>query len=422
MQHKVSLIQMMINERPLFLHNQRILTPHSIDFALLKRSSAPMKIYTLSDFVIPKDRDMKKLVHELTQESKLVLGLIAAETVKILNQHRLREKFAINEIVFIPDLLIMKNPHSLMDSLARVKDTLDFTTYSLTLLNKKVITRHVTQIVSTRANFNTSQFQSIDPFQINYVEEMWTPSDFKVNFKDHTLQFENDNDTHQTISSPIQSDNEQSLLYDLSAVPDRAANDIPVCDISNIPYVGEVEDRDTQRILQESIDAEPILQRAGDPGQHLSLKRHRYNKAKRGFKRPKLSDNFKRSLSVIPENEILSPLSVRDRVVPRYNLTHTATDKLRRSHKQWPARTPLTPHHSELFGSIESKFNDGRLHQSGALTHAGSQSESRTHDPDPWHPPRGYKDSVPPGTIKYDFRPRRASLPSGAPSSSSSSS
>merc|ERR1712240_950361 len=198
MQHKVSLIQMMINERPLFLHNQRILTPHSIDFALLKRSSAPMKIYTISDFIIPKDRDMKKLVHELTQELKLVLGLIASETVNILNQHRIREKFAINEIVFVPDLLIKKNPHSLMDSLAQVKDTHDFTTYSLTLLNKKVITRHVSQIVSTNTNFNTSRFQSIDPFQINYVEEIWTPSDFRVNFKDNPLQFMDENNIHRT--------------------------------------------------------------------------------------------------------------------------------------------------------------------------------------------------------------------------------
>merc|ERR1711942_403810 len=113
-------------------------------------------------------------------------------------------------------------------------------------------------------------------------------------------------------------------------------------------------------------------------------------------------------------------MSVRDRVVTRYNLPHAATNKLRRSHKQWPGPTSLAPHHSELYGSIESKFNDGRLHQPEALTHAGSQSQSRTHDPDPWHPPRGYKDSVPPGTIKYDFRPRRVSHPNGAPSSSSS--
>ena len=152
---------------------------------------------------------MKKLIHELTQESKLVLGLIALETVNILNQHRVREKFAINEIVFVPDLLIQKNPHSLMDSLARVKDTHDFTTYSLTLLNKKVITRHVSQIVSTNANFNTSRFQSIDPFQINYVEEVWTPEDFRVKFKDNTLQFIDEHDVHSPTLSSIPSDDKR---------------------------------------------------------------------------------------------------------------------------------------------------------------------------------------------------------------------
>ena len=55
LQHKISLIQMMLNERPLFLHNQHILTPYSIDSALLKQSSSHIKIFTLSDFIIPKD-------------------------------------------------------------------------------------------------------------------------------------------------------------------------------------------------------------------------------------------------------------------------------------------------------------------------------------------------------------------------------
>ena len=37
-----------------------------------------------------------------------------------------------------------------------------------------------------------------------------------------------------------------------------------------------------------------------------------------------------------------------------------------------------------------------------------------------WPPPAGYKDSGSSGTIKYNLRPRRVSLPSEAPSSSSS--
>merc|ERR1711873_231076 len=58
-------------------------------------------------------------------------------------------------------------------------------------------------------------------------------------------------------------------------------------------------------------------------------------------------------------------------------------------------------------------------HKPHALTHIGTQSESRTHDSD-WLPPAGYKDSVSSRAIRDSLRPRRVSLPSGAPSSSSS--
>ena len=84
LQHKISLIQLMLNERPIFLHNQKIMSPHSIDSALLKRSSSHIKVFTLSDFVIPKDKTMRQLVHELILESKEVLGLIARKTAAIL--------------------------------------------------------------------------------------------------------------------------------------------------------------------------------------------------------------------------------------------------------------------------------------------------------------------------------------------------
>ena len=109
----------MLNERPIFLHNQKIMSPHSIDSALLKWSSLHIKVFTLSDFVIPKDKTMRQLVHELTLESKEVLGLIAGETVAILlNKQIMHQSFAVNKLVFIPDLLYKKNPHSLLDSLA----------------------------------------------------------------------------------------------------------------------------------------------------------------------------------------------------------------------------------------------------------------------------------------------------------------
>ena len=79
----------------------------------------------------------------------------------------------------------------------------------------------------------------------------------------------NKNNIHPTTLSSIPSGNEQSLLSDLSAVPDDIVNDISLLDTSNTPYVNREEEQDTQRILQDSIDSEPILQRACDPGQHL---------------------------------------------------------------------------------------------------------------------------------------------------------
>ena len=141
----------MLKERPIFLHNQENMSPHSIDSALLKRSLSHTKVLTLRDFVIPKDKTMRQLVHELTLESKEVLSLIAGETVAIfLNKQVMNQSFAVNKLIFILDLLYKKNPHNLLDSLAQVKETKDTRTYSLTLLNKKVVTRHVSQIVSTK--------------------------------------------------------------------------------------------------------------------------------------------------------------------------------------------------------------------------------------------------------------------------------
>ena len=82
----------MLNERPLFLHNQRILTPHSIDSALMKQSSSHIRVFTLSDFIIPKDKTMRQLVGELTLESKEVLNLIAGETAAILLNKKVQKK------------------------------------------------------------------------------------------------------------------------------------------------------------------------------------------------------------------------------------------------------------------------------------------------------------------------------------------
>ena len=52
-----------------------------------------------------------------------------------------------------------------MDALAKVKRTQDGRSYELQLLNGQTVTRHVSRLVSTKANYNSAKCQNIDPFQ-----------------------------------------------------------------------------------------------------------------------------------------------------------------------------------------------------------------------------------------------------------------
>ena len=73
--HKIALVQLMINERPIFFHGNRVLTPHSIDSALLKRSSAPIRVHNLAEFILPADRKMRGLIMGLAKETREILNL-----------------------------------------------------------------------------------------------------------------------------------------------------------------------------------------------------------------------------------------------------------------------------------------------------------------------------------------------------------
>ena len=55
--HKISLIQLFLNERPLFFASNRVFSPNSIDVALLRRSGSNIKVFNLADYFVPTDRD-----------------------------------------------------------------------------------------------------------------------------------------------------------------------------------------------------------------------------------------------------------------------------------------------------------------------------------------------------------------------------
>ena len=114
MSHKISLCNVLINERPTWFQGHKVFSPHTLDSAILQRSPAPVKIFCLSEFLLPKDRKINQSILELTAESKKFLNLIASQTASyLLNKKVNNECFQVGELVFVIDLILSKQPNSL---------------------------------------------------------------------------------------------------------------------------------------------------------------------------------------------------------------------------------------------------------------------------------------------------------------------
>ena len=129
----------------------------------------------------------------MTAESKKLLNLIASETAThLLNKRIFADSLAIGEFVYVIDLLIAKHPNSIIDSLARVIESKEGRNYALQLLNKEIITQHITSLLTTKANFHNVKHQNIDIFQIHTCHDIIIPSQLSSKFYKHIqagLQF-----------------------------------------------------------------------------------------------------------------------------------------------------------------------------------------------------------------------------------------
>ena len=81
-----------------------------------------------------------------------------------------------------------------MDALAKVIRTQDGRSYELKLLNNQIVTRHVSKLVSIKANYNSAKCQNIDPFQLPGVKDIILPSEITSRFEVNLPRFEVDID------------------------------------------------------------------------------------------------------------------------------------------------------------------------------------------------------------------------------------
>ena len=84
--HKVSLMANYMNERPVFHTPEGILTPYTLEQAMLKRSSAKPKMFTFAEFLVPLEKQIYGRILKMAKFSKQILfELSTAAALHLLN-------------------------------------------------------------------------------------------------------------------------------------------------------------------------------------------------------------------------------------------------------------------------------------------------------------------------------------------------
>ena len=161
--------------------------------SLLSRSNQKPKFFTFAEYLIPSNKEIYKQIKKLADFNKKILFEIAANSAfYLLNKRTLNQKFQEQDLVYVPDRLLSKNPHSLSDALGRIKEILPSQRdYNITLLDGTTITHHYSDIVSALATKASSDVTLIDPFQLIDWKDRTPPDHLYPKFKVFMENFKN---------------------------------------------------------------------------------------------------------------------------------------------------------------------------------------------------------------------------------------
>ena len=108
----MALINNYLNERPLFRTSQGICTPLTLEQSLLSRSNEKPKFFTFAKYIIPSNKEIYTQIRKLANFNKKILFEIAANSAfYLLNKRTLNKKLQNYDNIYIPDILLAKNPH-----------------------------------------------------------------------------------------------------------------------------------------------------------------------------------------------------------------------------------------------------------------------------------------------------------------------
>merc|ERR1712240_242825 len=104
---------------------------------MLSRSNEKPKVFTFAKYIISDNKEIYTQMKKLVDFNKKILFKIAAICAfHLLNKRTLNKKFKKNDLVYIPDRIITKNPPSLSDALGKIIGVLlTERDYSIIMLN-----------------------------------------------------------------------------------------------------------------------------------------------------------------------------------------------------------------------------------------------------------------------------------------------
>ena len=195
--HKISLMSLYMNERPIFHTPEGILTPYSLEQSMLKRSPLKPKLFTFKEFMVPSEKQVYKQILKMARFSKQVLFEVStAAAFHLLNKKNLSNKFQLGELVYIPDRLLKKHPNSLRDALGKIVEVTNTTRdYVVETLDGERLKRHFSDLVNANVTTNKSEVMLIDPFQVIDYQTRIIPDHLYPKFRLRLDKFSNETDT-----------------------------------------------------------------------------------------------------------------------------------------------------------------------------------------------------------------------------------
>ena len=122
----------------------------------------------MAEYLIPIEKQMYSQILKMAEFSKQILFEVAsAAATKQLNKKVIETSFQEGDLIYVPDRIVRKHPHSLRDALGKIKKIQDTgRDYIKQMIDGGELKRHFSDIVSATATANKSEVTLIDPFQL----------------------------------------------------------------------------------------------------------------------------------------------------------------------------------------------------------------------------------------------------------------